>query len=599
MELVRKRALLINPPVYDVQYWAQWSQPHGLLKVGSYLKQQGYETRLIDCLYPDARGNVPKRILSVAEFCSMRETPYSEFRGRQSRLSPSQRLKFVFGTEPNRPSDERSRRTLRRELLALAGIAESATSSGRALVPSLLQDGVFAPDDVWITSIMTYWWESTVDVAVLCKEVFPLSRVRIGGIYPTLAPDHLRERLAARGLLFEIVLGCDLNLDDERDLIVRGEIPPASWLDLDLDLYYEPGVYNSRYYHGPGPDERGHETAVNDRRYFGPSYAILTTTRGCPFNCAYCAQRAYNLYDDQRVRRAVWTQSGRSTAVRTRGTAETLREIGDKFERYGIRQFAFYEDNFLVERDHFQSILEGIVHDPDLRGNVHLHAPEGIEVRLMDGSLAKLMRQAGFERVYLPLENINTKVVQSWNRAHSSVQMFERAVRNCVDAGFILRNMQVNAFILFGMPGEDIRDVVDSVIYASSRVGSVVPMLFTPVPGSALYEEFRDYLQDAKFDLHHLNGKLLPFLEFNRRRYPELTSQDYLDLEALMFRLNAQAVRGTFNVGGKGRVSTSFREIVCLSRSTPNGLVADTPEAGLQIPPKPSTLPPATRRALE
>ena len=30
-----------------------------------------------------------------------------------------------------------------------------------------------------------------------------------------------------------------------------------------------------------------------------------------------------------------------------------------------------------------------------------------------------------------------------------------------------------------GTPGEDIRDVVDSVIFASSRIGSVIPMLFT------------------------------------------------------------------------------------------------------------------------
>jgi len=29
----RKTALLINPPVYDTQYWAEWSQPFGLLRV--------------------------------------------------------------------------------------------------------------------------------------------------------------------------------------------------------------------------------------------------------------------------------------------------------------------------------------------------------------------------------------------------------------------------------------------------------------------------------------------------------------------------------------------------------------------------------------
>ena len=142
---------------------------------------------------------------------------------------------------------------------------------------------------------------------------------------------------------------------------------------------------------------------------------------------------------------------------------------------------------------------------------------------------------------------------------------FERAVQNCVGAGFILRNMQVNAFLLFGTPGEDIRDVVDSTSFASSRIGSVIPMLFTPVPGSALYEECRGYLFDEMgFDLQQLNGKLFPFLEFNRQRFPELTVQDYLDLEALMFRVNAQAIRGTFDVGGKSKISMAFRKTVCM-----------------------------------
>ena len=44
-----RRVLLINPPVYDAQYWARWSQPAGLLRIGSWLKQRRNEVRLIDC----------------------------------------------------------------------------------------------------------------------------------------------------------------------------------------------------------------------------------------------------------------------------------------------------------------------------------------------------------------------------------------------------------------------------------------------------------------------------------------------------------------------------------------------------------------------
>ena len=551
-----KRALLINPPVYDVQYWAEWSQPHGLLKIGSYLKQQGYETRLVDCLFPDAKRNVHKTTKSVVEFCSMREIPYRDFRKEQHRVSPNQRLKFIFGTSLD---------DLKHELLSMAGIVETVyEGGGPAWTSRLFPENAFTPDEVWITSIMTYWWESTVDVVELCKKVLPSSRVRIGGIYPTLAPDHLRDKLAEKGLAFDVVLGLGMNLDDERDLVVVGEIPEASWLDLDFDLYYEPHLPSSRYYHGPGPSEPGYKDAIADRRYYGPPYAILTTTRGCPFKCTYCAQRAYNLYDDEHVRQLLWTdETGQPQVVRARGHSATLAEIRDKFYRNGVRQFAFYEDNFLMEKDHFQAILEGIIEDPELRGNVHLHAPEGIDVRLIDESLPGLMRQAGFERVYLPLESVDAEVVRSWNRPHSNVGAFERAVQACVNAGFELRNMQINAFLLFGMPGEDIRNVVDSIIFASSRIGSVIPMLFTPVPGSTLYDEYRDYLFDEmSFDLHHLNGKLFPFLVFNQRRYPGLAAQDYLDIEALMFRVNAQAVRGTFDLGARTRVTRAFRRAV-------------------------------------
>ena len=70
------------------------------------------------------------------------------------------------------------------------------------------------------------------------------------------------------------------------------------------------------------------------------------------------------------------------------------------------------------------------------------------------------------------------------------------------------------------------------------------------------------------FDLQHLNDNLFPFLEFNRRRFTELTLQDYLDLEALMFRVNAQVVRGTFDMGEESKVAKAFRKAVCgLTRS--------------------------------
>lgn len=555
---MNKRALLINPPIYDVQYWAEWSQPHGLLKIGGFLRDNGYETYLIDCLFTNEKRKVNKKFRSLINLCSSdHELPSREFL-EQNKLGPFQRIKYTFGT---------GLEDLEEQLLDLAKMKKAkGTSNGEGpiLLPSFFEEDKFIPDEIWITSIMTYWWESTVDVAILCKQIFPAATIRIGGIYPTLASTHLQGKFIERGFEFGIVLGCNLNLDDKRDLIVVGEIPEASWKDLDFELYYQPTTWSSRYYHGPSKDTLEYQEAIHNKKNYGPKYAILTTTRGCPFNCAYCAQHQYNLYDNEIVKKKLWTDSsGKRRAVRTRDSDCVLNEIRDKFHNYGVRNFAFYEDNFLIEKDHFISILEGIINDKYLKGNIHLHAPEGIEVRLIDSKLAKLMRDAGFERVYLPLENINSDVVKGWNRSHSNVLMFENAVKNYLDAGFVLRNMQINAFLLFGTPEENLKSVVDSIIYASSHIGSVIPMLFTPVPGSLIYDKYKGYLFDEmKFDLQHLNGKLLPFFELNKRANPDLSIQDYLDLEALMFRLNAQAIRGTFDIGGDNRVAKAFRQIV-------------------------------------
>src|SRR5437762_2532950 len=55
-----KRILLLNPPVYDAQYWARWSQPAGLLRIATYLSRQGYGLDLIDCMETDPQGKVKK-----------------------------------------------------------------------------------------------------------------------------------------------------------------------------------------------------------------------------------------------------------------------------------------------------------------------------------------------------------------------------------------------------------------------------------------------------------------------------------------------------------------------------------------------------------
>src|SRR6266568_3688476 len=55
-----KRILLLNPPVYDAQYWARWSQPAGLLRIATLLREKGYQIDFVDCMETDVRGLVTR-----------------------------------------------------------------------------------------------------------------------------------------------------------------------------------------------------------------------------------------------------------------------------------------------------------------------------------------------------------------------------------------------------------------------------------------------------------------------------------------------------------------------------------------------------------
>ncbi len=485
-----QKALLIHPPIYDTQYWAYWAQPHGLLKVATWLRNHRYsELRLLDCLATDHKRDV------------------TSTQKEKVKVGNINRTVKHFGW---------SLEKLESELIKHA---------------DLNNGDYFYPDEIWITSIMTYWWQSTHDTIQLIEKVFSkngnyVPRILVGGIYPTLYPEHANLYLREK-----------TNIKDEDLVIVDGEISEeaaSSWTDL--------GLYKDEIY-----DEF-------------PKYSLITGSRGCPFDCAYCAQLRLN-------------QGNRK--VRDRGPEEIAAEMWDKFKQFGVNEFAFYEDNLLFNRQDFLDRLEAIKKQFGAN-KINIYAPEGIEPRLVEYEMMSLMRKTGFKKIHLALETIDNEIAKNWNRRQATIEKFDKAIDTLQQSGFKVGSQDINAFVLFGMPEEDIQAAMNTALYASTRVGSVVPMLFTPVPGSRMFEQYLPYLRErykengdgAKpfRDLHLLNGKLLPFLKFNQERYPKLQASDYLDIESLMMHLNSSKVYAKrFDFNSTSIVGQVFTEMMAVA----------------------------------
>src|SRR5262249_41453740 len=130
------------------------------------------------------------------------------------------------------------------------------------------------PHEIYISSVMSYWWESTRDLILRLRRLMGKKpRIIIGGIYPSIAPEQAARYTGA-------------------DVVVRGEVHEANDLCTNLD------VYRTK-----------------------PAYAIITPSRGCPSNCHYCAAKTIN---------------GGIRQVRFRPVDDIFAEMLDKYERFGI-----------------------------------------------------------------------------------------------------------------------------------------------------------------------------------------------------------------------------------------------------------------------
>lgn len=467
----RKSALLINPPVYDVQYWAQWSQPYGLLRIASLLRQHRYRRiELFDFLQTDERRKVKFHKIQPGQSYVELDRPTDRIRpliiekhGERLELT-----RFHFG---------------------------KAWEEFDAWLDAKGFTKRWPPSEIMISATMTYWWESTRDLIGRLRRRFGprCPPIILGGIYPTLAPEHAARYTGA-------------------DLVVAGEVPEANDLPTDLTLYETP-----------------------------PVYSIITPSRGCPFDCSYCAQKTIN---------------GTERRVRFRTPPEVVAEMRDKYTTYGIRDFAFYADFLLWGfRENLVPILQQIVNE---KLPFHLFAPEGLDTRFLsqDPRLLPLMKEAGFQKIYLPVENIDDSYLRMLNRKHVRLEHFVQAANMCERAGFRMRNLEVNAFVLYGLPEEQIDHVVKTVLFVSEVVGSIIPMLFAPVPSTALYQKWLPYFHEHGWnrELQRLNGKLYPFLDIN-----EGSISEYVDIQRLMYSLNSHFRSRSFRVFGENRVAQSFR----------------------------------------
>ena len=396
--------LLVNPWIHDFAAYDFWAKPLGLLTLGGILREHGARISYLDCLdrfHPFAEAGP-----SPPARCG--RGPY---------------LKTVIAKPPGLTDIPRT--------FCRYGIpADWFRKDLEALDP---------PDLVMVTSLMTYWYPGVRETIDAVKSVFPDVPVVLGGVYATLCTEHAVNTCGAD----RVVSGPGESVILELAAELTGWSPVPLFDPQDLDTFPRPVLdLERRLVHVP-----------------------VLTSRGCPFQCAYCASHRLQ------------------PRLMRRRPDSVVDEIVHWHQCHGVRDFAFYDDALLVDADrHIIPLLEGLVATGI---DVRFHTPNALHIREITRPLARLMFRAGFHTIRLGLETTTFEGRQTMDRKVTEAE-FLRTVGFLKDAGF--DSGQVGAYLLAGLPGQDYTGVEDSI--AVVKQAGVTPVIahYTPIPHTPMWK---------------------------------------------------------------------------------------------------------------
>lgn len=194
-----RRALLVNPWIYDFAAFDFWIKPLGLLYIGSILRENGFEVTLLDALDRWAPGLPP-----------LRSDRYGRGNFYSVKVEKPDVLKGVM-------------RYYKRYGVPMEYFKERL-------------EKIEHPDIVFITCTMTFWYPGMFEAIRIVKSRFPRALVVVGGIYSTLCYEHSSRLSGADSVIpgvAERALGF-LNIRNYEDL---DELPYPAY-DLYPELNY-------------------------------------------------------------------------------------------------------------------------------------------------------------------------------------------------------------------------------------------------------------------------------------------------------------------------------------------------------------------------
>ena len=395
--------------------------------------------------------------------------------------------------------------------------------------------------DVVGLTAMTPTINSAIAIARHLKKAYPDLPIVLGGAHATLLPE---ETLAAapeidilvrgegeetiiellRVLEYKQPLSKILSISYRKDGKVVSNRVRSTNIDLDSLPFLAYHLLPWRRYRPHPP----HGRAL--------PFAAIITSRGCPYKCSYCSKPIFG------------------NKFRGQSPERVVEEIAYHKEKFGIKEFAFYDDVFTLNKKRAYAIADEII-----KRGLKIHWTCETRVNLVDKELLQHIKQAGCYSIAYGIESGSQEILNILDK-DITMEQVEEAVRLSREVG-----LQTIGYFMIGSPGESPETIRQTIQFAKKlKLDFAQFAVTTPLPRTKLYNL---YLYDRKGDnipweslvYAGSSGDVAPVFEsdllnradiqyWTRRAYREF----YLRPSYLWQRIRHTTSIGDLKVGTKG-----------------------------------------------
>ena len=300
-------------------------------------------------------------------------------------------------------------------------------------------------------SMLTLNRFATLDLIRVIRNVLPDAKIIVGGPHASFLAKDIMARVS------------------EIDCIVRGE-GEESLLEL-IETWERSGdlknVQGIVYRNGEGIMENPSRSFMTDlsalphpAEYF--SYDTISTSRGCPFQCAFCSSSQY------------W---GRM--IRYHSPEWVVDEIELLYRNHGIREISFNDDLFTLDKNRVVSICREII---NRRLFIRFRCMS--RVNTLCRERLEWLKKAGCIRIDFGVESGSERMLKAMGK-RADVKQIREAFRMTRDAG-----IGTGCFLIVGFPGED----DESIALTKQLVRDIRPTFcdissFAMFPDSPIYHK--------------------------------------------------------------------------------------------------------------